>query len=62
MWSALFKLKEAGIVNTETMTGSNRYQNSGGVAVDKNGIVRYVKLAEHAGDMVPYEEAVATIL
>lgn len=62
MWSALFKLKEAGIVNTKTETGSNRYQNSGGFSVDKNGIVRYVKLAQHAGDMVPYEEAVVTIL
>lgn len=62
MWKALFKLKEEGIINTETGRGSNRYQNSGGIALDKDGIVRFVHLAVHAGDVVCYEDAVKSIM
>lgn len=54
-------LKEVGIVNTETVRGSNRWQNSGGFALDAEGIVRWQHVAIHAGDMCDYEEAVKTL-
>lgn len=49
MVTALLKLKKEGTVNTETVKGSNRWQNSGGFAV-KDGKVQWVKVAEHAGE------------
>jgi hypothetical protein len=55
-------LAKEGIVNTETGDGSNRWLNSGGFAVDKEGIVRFVKIAEQASDVVDYEALVRTIL
>lgn len=49
MVTALLKLKKEGTVNTETVKGSNRWQNSGGFAV-KDGKIEWVKVAEHAGE------------
>ncbi|CAD6899823.1 unnamed protein product [Tilletia controversa] len=58
---ALFNLAvlayKEGIVNTPTRQGSWRYQNSGGFAVDQQGVVRWSKIARHPGDMCDYEEA-----
>lgn len=62
MWKELFALKEKGIINTETVYGSYRWQNSGGLAVSKGGEVKWVKLAIHAGDMCDYEAAVRSII
>lgn len=61
MMTSLLTLKKAGIVNTATGAGSNRWQNSGGFAVNSKGIVTFVKIAEHAGDMVDYEVAVKSL-
>lgn len=54
-------LAAAGIKNTPTGQGSNRWLNSGGFAVDHGGILRWVKVAEQASDMCDYEEAVRTL-
>lgn len=72
-WGGLFSrsmLKELtdlknneGIVNTTTGAGSWRWQNSGGFAVDREGKVRWVKVAKDAGDVCPYDgEAVKSLL
>ncbi|KAE8268503.1 hypothetical protein A4X09_0g3832 [Tilletia walkeri] len=50
-----------GIVNTPTRKGSWRYQNSGGFAVDEQGVVRWSKIAQHPGDMCDYEAAAAKV-
>lgn len=62
MWKELFALKEKGIVNTETVYGSYRWQNSGGLAVSKGGVVKWIKLAVHAGDMCDYDEAIKSVI
>lgn len=61
MWTELNALKAKGIVNTETVDGSYRWQNSGGFAVDATGVVRWRHLAEHAGDMCDYVEAAKSL-
>ncbi|KXS22263.1 hypothetical protein M427DRAFT_129985 [Gonapodya prolifera JEL478] len=69
-WSGLFtneivkpitNLKNEGIVNTETGSGSWRWQNSGGFVIDQSGIVRWSKIAAHAGDMCDYIEALKAL-
>lgn len=64
MVNELMNLKNnEGIVNTTTGAGSWRWQNSGGFAVDKEGKVKWVKVAKDAGDMCPYDgEAVKSLL
>lgn len=58
MINELLSLKrERGIVNTATGKGSDRWQNSGGIAVDSKGIVRWTKLAKDAGDRCRWGEA-----
>ena len=61
MITSLLALKKSGIVNTTTGAGSNRWQNSGGFAVNSKGVITFVKIAEHAGDMVDYEVAAQSL-
>lgn len=61
MLSELQSLARQGIVNTATRDGSNRWQNSGGFAIKKGGEVRFVKVAEYAGDMVDYRKALESL-
>lgn len=62
MVTSLLELKKKGIVNTETGEGSYRWQNSGGIAVAKDGTVKWTKTAIHAGDICDYDEAVKSLL
>lgn len=61
MWTELNALKAKGIINTETGEGSYRWQNSGGLAVDAEGTVRWRHLAENAGDMGDYVAAAQSL-
>lgn len=61
MITSLLDLKKVGIVNTATGPGSNRWQNSGGFAVNSKGIITFVKIAVHAGDLVDYEVAAKSL-
>lgn len=61
MMTALLALKKKGVVNTQTGEGSNRWQNSGGFAVNSANEITFVKVAVHAGDMVDYEAAVRSL-
>lgn len=61
--SAVFTLKsESGIANTATGRGSDRWQNSGGLAVDQSGTVRWRKIAKDASDRCRWEEAKTALL
>jgi hypothetical protein len=55
-------LAAQGIKNTRTGQGSNRWQNSGGFAVDIGGKVQWKKVATHAGDTCDYQQAVKSVL
>jgi hypothetical protein len=55
------ELKTEGIDLTRTVEGSWRWQNSGGFAVDREGKVRWIKVAKDSGDMCDYEEAAKTV-
>lgn len=61
MVANLKKLKSEGVVNTETVAGSYRWQNSGGFAVGADGLVKFAYIAKHAGDMVDYSAAATTL-
>lgn len=61
MVTNLKRLRTEGVVNTETVSKSYRWQNSGGFAVSADGIVTFAHLAAHAGDMVDYEAAAETL-
>ena len=54
-------LAKRGIKNTATRDGSRRWQNSGGFCVARGGELRWMHIAEHAGDMCDYEQAVASL-
>lgn len=69
-WSGLFStiilgpLKELagkGIKNRETWAKSNRWQNSAAFAIKIGGEVKWVHVAEHAGDMSDMEAAARTL-
>ncbi|UZJ57083.1 hypothetical protein CBS101457_006403 [Exobasidium rhododendri] len=62
MVTELRNLASKGIKNTTTGQGSNRWQNSGGFAVDQGGVVRWRKVATNAGDTCDYQKAVKTII
>ena len=62
MITELQKLRKEGIVNTQTGNGSWRWQNSGGFAVDKEGKIRWRKIAKDSSDMCDYAEAAKTIV
>lgn len=62
MVSSLLERKKEGIVNTQTGGGSWRWQNSGGLAVDPQGIVLWAKVAEDAGDVCDYPEAAQSLI
>lgn len=53
--------REEGIANRATATGSNRYQNSGSFAVDKDGIVKWEHIANNASDVSPIEQGAAKL-
>ncbi|KAL8292918.1 hypothetical protein RQP46_000612 [Phenoliferia psychrophenolica] len=61
MVANLKRLRSEGVVNTETVAGSYRWQNSGGFAVGPDGLVKFAHIAKHAGDMVDYAAAAATL-
>lgn len=61
MVTSLLDRKKEGIVNTPTGEGSWRWQNSGGLAVDPQGTVKWVKVAKDAGDFCDYPQAAATL-
>lgn len=50
------------VMNTPTGEGSWRWQNSGGFAVDREGRVQWVHVAEHAGDVCDYEKAAESLM
>lgn len=58
MMTELKALAREGIVNRQTRTQSNRWQNSGGLYVAKGGEVKWIHVAKHAGDMADYRSAV----
>lgn len=61
--TSLKALKEnEGIDLTPTGKGSWRWQNSGGFAVDRDGKIRWRKLAKDSADMCNYAEAAGTIV
>ncbi|GAB7352221.1 hypothetical protein MBLNU459_g2695t1 [Dothideomycetes sp. NU459] len=61
--ASLKSLKEGeGIDLTPTGKGSWRWQNSGGFAIDKDGKVRWRKVAVDSADMCNYSEAAATVV
>ncbi|KAL1297360.1 hypothetical protein AAFC00_004901 [Neodothiora populina] len=60
---ALKSLKESdGIDLTPTGKGSWRWQNSGGFAVDSQGVVKWRKVAVDSSDMCDYSEAAGTVV
>lgn len=61
MVQALRDLAAKGIRNRETREGSYRWLNSGGFAVTTDGKVRWLKVAQHAGDTCDYDEARKTL-
>lgn len=61
MVNSLLERKKEGIVNTPTGGGSWRWQNSGGLAVDAAGTVKWVKIAQDAGDFCDYVAAAKTL-
>ncbi|ORY56796.1 hypothetical protein BCR35DRAFT_284055 [Leucosporidium creatinivorum] len=69
-WSGLFgtamlgplsELASKGIKNRATAPGSARWQNSATFAVAKGGEVKWVHVAEHAGDMSDMEAAARSL-
>ncbi|KAK4051566.1 hypothetical protein OIV83_002706 [Microbotryomycetes sp. JL201] len=50
-------LASEGIVNTATRDGSNRWQNSGGFAIDRGGQIKWVHVAKDASDVSNWQEA-----
>lgn len=59
---ALKVLKDdEGIDLSQTGKGSYRWQNSGGFAVDPEGLIRWRKLAESSADMCDYVEAAKAV-
>lgn len=61
MINSLLDRKKEGIVNTPTGDGSWRWQNSGGLAIDPSGTVKWVKVAQDAGDFCDYPKAVESL-
>lgn len=51
-----------GIDLRPTSKGSWRWQNSGGFAVDRNGMIKWRKLATNSSDMCDYAEAAKTVV
>ncbi|CAO1639226.1 unnamed protein product [Sympodiomycopsis kandeliae] len=70
-WSGLFSLSmvktlldlknNEGIINTPTGKNSWRWQNSGGLVIDPQGIVRWIKIAKDASDYCDYPQAVLSL-
>lgn len=69
-WSGLFgtiilgplkELASKGIKNRETLPKSNRWQNSATFAVKSGGEVKWVHVAEHAGDMSDVRSAAKSL-
>lgn len=69
-WSGLFsttilgplkELASKGIKNRETWAKSNRWQNSAAFAVQTGGEVKWMHVAEHAGDMSDMEVAARSL-
>ncbi|PWN44392.1 hypothetical protein IE81DRAFT_321286 [Ceraceosorus guamensis] len=63
--SMLSRLRELastkGISNRKTGKGSQRWQNSGGFAVDRTGKVTWAKVASDAGDTCDYVKAAESL-
>lgn len=57
----LKQLASQGITNRATSMGSNRWQTAGAFAVARGGEVKWVHVAEHAGHMASFEEAVQSL-
>jgi len=53
--------EEEGIDLRPTGEGSYRWQNSGGFAIDRDGKVRWKKIAKDSSDICDYSEAARTI-
>ncbi|KAK4056389.1 hypothetical protein OIO90_002532 [Microbotryomycetes sp. JL221] len=51
-----------GIVNTATRDGSNRWQNSGGFAIDEAGVVKWLHVASDASDVSDWRAARRVLL
>lgn len=60
MWSLLSLARKENIVNRPTESG-NRWQTSGSFAVDKEGIVRWAKVAKAADDIPNFNEALEAL-
>ena len=61
--TSLKALKESeGIDLTPTGKGSWRWQNSGGFAVDREGKIRWRKVATDSADVCDYLEAAKTVV
>ncbi|CED84848.1 hypothetical protein [Phaffia rhodozyma] len=61
MWAEFSKLKERGIVNRATASGSDRWAAHGGCVVDQNGTVKWIWIADKIEEFGDWEAAVSSL-